>query len=210
MNKNEFLVYEQTKQAPADLEHAISIIGDIVSTMSNRQADITFGQIVGKMSAYRLTGDNAVLESIVADIASIMQMTLGTNKTTMIQPTKCDIYENSTEKPSDLIYFVGAQNGWVDKKVLLDAYFRFLVERQVVTSVAVARCYKSYINSYLEECNLVNNDGMVRVDELKVNLQSFVAGKIQGYDNQQKRIRNARSAAKKMLEFFELALGKQC
>ena len=91
MNKNEFLVYDQAKQTPADLEHAISIIGDIVSTMSNRQADITFGQIVGKMSAYRLTGDNAVLESIVADIASIMQMTLGTNKTTLIQPTKCDI-----------------------------------------------------------------------------------------------------------------------
>ena len=208
MNKNEFLVYEQSKQSVVDLEHAISIVGDIVSKMSNRQADITFGQIVGKLSAYRLTGDNAVLEGIVADIVSIMEMMVTYNATMDVQPVKCDIYESSTEKPSDLIYFVTSQDGWVDKKVLLDGYFRFLVERQVVTSVAVARCYKSYINSYLEEFNLVNNDGMVKVVELKVNLQSFVAGKIQGYDNQQKRIRNARSSAKKMLEFFDFALGK--
>lgn len=208
MNKKDFLVYEQAKQNSVDLEQAISIVGDIVNKMSNRQADITFGQIVGKLSAYRLTGDNAVLEGIVADIASIMQMLANSYATMDVQPVKCDIYESATEKPSDLIYFVGAQNGWVDKKVLLDGYFRFLVERQVVTSVAVARCYKSYVNSYLEECNLVNNDGMVRLDELQINLQSFVSGKIQGYDNQQKRIRNARSAAKKMLEFFDLALGK--
>ena len=208
MNKKDFLVYEQSKQSVVDLEHAISIVSDIVNKMSNRQADITFGQIVGKLSAYRLTGDNAVLEGIVADITSIMQMLANSHATMGVQPVKCDIYESATEKPSDLIYFVTSQNGWVDKKLLLDGYFRFLVERQVVTSVAVARCYKSYINSYLEECNLVNNEGMVRLDELQINLQSFVSGKIQGYDNQQKRIRNARSAAKKMLEFFDLALGK--
>ncbi len=208
MRKDEFLVYEKASQNPTDLESAINTIKDAVTKMGSRELDLKLGEILGKMSAYRLTGDCAVLESIVVDIAIIMQSVGGGSMESRSNYKKIDIYQSTTEKPSDLIHFATANDGWVDRKVLLDEFFKYLVENQVVTSQAVARCYKSYINNYLEASGCLNNVDMVKICELKINLQSFVAGKIQGYDAEQKKIRNTRSAAKKMIEFLERLLSK--
>lgn len=207
MKSNEFLICD-TQAEPTNLDGAINTIADVVNKTQRSDLVLKLGEIMGKMSAYRLTGDNAILESIVVDVAIILKNISSSQSIAHADYNKFDIFDSSSEKPSDLIYFVGAKDGWVDRKVLLDEFFKYLVENQVVTSQAVARCYKSYINNYLEASGCLNNVDMVKICELKINLQSFVAGKIQGYDAEQKKIRNTRSAAKKMIEFLERLLSK--
>lgn len=208
MNKNEFLVYDRISQDPVDLESAINIICDVVNKTARTDLVLKLGEMLGKVSAYRLTKDSIVLESVIVDIASIIKSISDSEVADSFNHQKIDIYESVTEKSSDLIHFTAINDGWLDRKVLLDGYFKFLVEQQIVTSQAVARCYKSYINSYLDESGCVNNAGMVKLCELKVNLQSFVASKVQGYENEQKRTRNIKSAAKKMIMFLGNILGK--
>lgn len=203
MKKDEFLIYEKASQNPTDLESAINTIKDEVTQMGSRDLDLKLGEILGKMSAYRLTGDCAVLESIVVDISIIMQGVRCRSIESSFNHQKIDIYESSTEKPSDLIHFASASEGSVDRKVLLDQFFKFLTEQQIVSSEAVARSYKSYISSYLEEYNLVDNNGQVQIVELAIKLKSLVLSKVEGYTNEQKRLRNIRSAGKKLLEFLE-------
>lgn len=207
MKSNEFLICN-TQAEPTNLDSAINTIADVVNKTQRSDLVLKLGEIMGKMSAYRLTGDNAILESIVVDVAIILKAISSSQNIAHADYNEFDIFDSSSEKPSDLIYFVGAKDGWVDRKVLLDEFFKYLVENQVVTSQAVARCYKSYINNYLEASGCLNNVDMVKICELKINLQSFVAGKIQGYDAEQKKIRNTRSAAKKMIEFLERLLSK--
>ena len=207
MKSNKFLICN-TQAEPTNLDGAINTIADVVNKTQRSDLVLKLGEIMGKMSAYRLTGDNAILESIVVDVAIILKQISSSQSIVHADYNKCDIFDSSSEKPSDLIYFVGANDGWVDRKVLLDEFFKYLMENQVVTSQAVARCYKSYINNYLEASGCLNNADMVKICELKINLQSFVAGKIQGYDAEQKKIRNTRSAAKKMIEFLERLLSK--
>ena len=208
MDKNEFLIYNKTSQVVTDLDGAIEVISSVVNRTGQKELVLKLGEILGKVSAYRLTGDSAILESVVVDIANIMQNICGTSGTYNASQKQYDIYEKPTQKSGDLIYFETANHDWLDKRVLLDGFFKFLIEQNVVGSEAVARSYKSYINSYIEEENLVNRQGMVQIAEMKFSLESFVCEKVKGYDNEQKRIRNVKSAAKKMIEYLECALGK--
>lgn len=219
MMNDQFIPYKQTIQ-PADLETAIDDISEVVKKTNDNELLIKLGEILGKMSIYRLTGDNAVIESVVIDLAIII------NRISNICTTNSasdDLYDGNvvlTGKPIDLIYFSRLDDGWMDKKTLLNGFYEFLVaEKDAYSqfgskkySESVARSYKSYLNSYIvERSGCINSKGMVKLCELIINLKTFVSQDVSNdmEGNELKKERNVKSAAKVMIDYLNYILRQQ-
>ena len=186
----QFLPLNTEFNKPTDLVSAINVISNLVKNTNDSDLLIKMGEINGKITAYNLTKSNVVLESIIVDIAIIMQTYAKHNANYNVN----DLFTLGRPK---VIYYNSTSDQTIYLKELLDNYYVYLTET-LGKSQTVARSYKSYAKKVFVE---LEKEEFTK-EECLAALQKYLRLPAIGTEEEIKNIRNRKSAAKLLLELF--------